>query len=103
MNNNRRTFLKNGSLLATSFLLGKQFSSAEPVTNYFSKHVEGMRELPIFYTGDIQGRIQPFSYGRLNNIGGIKNILKVLKKNSISNPLFDAGDFLGSKASFDED
>ena len=102
MSNNRRNFLKNGSLLATSFLLGKQISKANnPAMNLLVKKL-GLQNVSIFYTGDIQGRVRPFSYGSLNDIGGINNIFNSIKKNSGSGLLLDAGDFLGKNSSADE-
>jgi 5'-nucleotidase len=101
MDNNRRTFLKNSSLLASSFILGKQLTNAESSGKLLFKGLR-FQDVPVIYTGDMHGRIHPFSYGRLNNIGGINNIISAIQKNSTSHLLVDAGDFIDKNGSFDD-
>lgn len=99
--NNRRKFLKNSSTLATAFLLGKPFIYAARSKNPFLDDLR-LNAVPIFYTSDMHCRVDAFSYGALNCIGGMDNVISVIKKDSASHLLLDAGDFINNKKSFDD-
>jgi 5'-nucleotidase len=101
MDNTRRKFLKNSSVLATAFLLGKQFTSAASSKHSSLSNLH-LENVDVLYTSDMHCRLHPFSCGELNNIGGINNIISAIKQNSMSYLLFDAGDFLDKKCSLSD-
>jgi 5'-nucleotidase len=88
-------------MLASAFILGKQLANAESSGRLLFKELR-LQEVPVFYTGDMHGRIHPFSYGRLNHIGGLNNIVSAIQKNSTSHLLVDAGDFIDKNGSLDD-
>jgi 5'-nucleotidase len=104
MNNNRRKFLQNSSMLATGYLLAKPFKTiAGTQTNSFLNQRLKLNTVEIIHTSDIQGRLYPFAVGDLHNIGGLHNVHSVIKNISAKPVLVDAGNFLGGNARFTHD
>lgn len=100
MNNMRREFLKSSSLLTTAFFLSNPFKSSAGLSMAsFVNSSLHLNEVSILHTNDLHCRIDPFTHGELNNIGGLYNINSVIKANSASHILLDAGDFLDMEGS----
>lgn len=103
MNNNRRKFLQSSSLLATAYLFGKPLKTFAGIsTNTFLNQRLPLNAVQIIHTNDLHGRLHPFAFGDLHNIGGLHNIHDVIKNKDIAPVLVDSGDFLDANGSFSD-
>jgi 5'-nucleotidase len=104
MNNDRRKFLQGTSLLATGYLLGKPLQTmAGGRTGSFLNRQLQLNAVKVIHTSDLHGKLRPFAFGDLNNIGGLYNIQPVVKSNGVAPVLVDAGGFLGGDALSNDD
>jgi 5'-nucleotidase len=103
MNNNRRQFLQNSSLLAAGYLLAKPFKTvAGSSKNSFVTCKPQPNSVNIIHTTDLHGRLHPFAFGELQSIGGLHNIHSVVKDRTSASILVDAGGFLNDGGSFSD-
>ncbi len=103
MNNNRRKFLQNSSLLVTGYLLAKPFKTVAgtPTGNFLNTGIQS-NAVSIMHTNDLNGRLSPFNYGQLTNIGGLYNIHSAVNNKNGSRILVDAGNFLDGASQFSD-
>lgn len=89
----RRSFLKKSGILTSAALFSSHLDTLAGITKKIntlnSEHVI------IFQTNDLNGRIE----GNRNGFGGIKNIVELIKAQQTSGLNVDAGNFLASGAS----
>lgn len=94
--------MQNASILATGYLLVNPLNSVAvgPKNSIFMGGA-GSNTIPVLHTSNMHGRLNPFSFGQLNGIGGMFNIQSVVEKtnNAIT---VDAGGFLNSKSGLDD-
>ena len=101
--NNRRNFLQTSSLVTTGFLLGKPFKTIAGITGgSLQGESPALNTISVLYTADLYGQVGSFNLGRLNRIGGLKNIYSTIKQDSPSQLLLDGGDFLDEKGTFED-
>lgn len=88
---NRRSFLKNTTLVATATLLSKPISSfANLSKTAVTLHASG-KNVIIYYSSQLNGQIREDS----KESGGINNLNKLLNSQDTGGLILDAGNFLG--------
>jgi len=89
---NRRSFLRNTTLVATATLLSKPISSfANFSKTAATLHASG-KNVIIYYSSQLNGQIHDGS----KESGGINNLNKLLSSQDTGGLILDAGNFLGS-------
>lgn len=89
---NRRSFLKNTTLVATATLLSKPISSfAHLSKTAVTLHASG-KNVIIYYSSQLNGQIHENS----KESGGINNLNKLLNSQDTGGLILDAGNFLGA-------
>lgn len=91
-------------MLATGYLLAKPAKSMAggPASSFLSRYFN-LNKVEILHTGNLHGNLNPIALGELNNIGGLHNVHTVVKNNSNTPLLVDAGGFLNGKQSVSHD
>jgi 5'-nucleotidase len=88
---NRRSFLKNTTLVATATLLTKPISSFANLSKTAATlHASG-KNVIIYYSSQLNGQIREDS----KESGGINNLNKLLNNQDTGGLILDAGNFLG--------
>ncbi|WP_367866158.1 hypothetical protein [Pedobacter sp. WC2423] len=89
---NRRSFLKNTTLVATATLLSKPISSFANLSKTAATlHASG-KNVIIYYSSQLNGQIHNGS----KESGGINNLNKLLNNQDTGGLILDAGNFLGA-------
>ncbi|MBB5644133.1 hypothetical protein [Pedobacter cryoconitis] len=89
---NRRSFLKNTTLVATATLLSKSISSFANLSKTAATlHASG-KNVIIYYSSQLNGQIRKDP----KEPGGINNLNKLLNNQDTGGLILDAGNFLGS-------
>ena len=94
----RRSFINKASLIAGIAMLEKPLASVASVTKNLSTLHTCANAVTIYHTNDLHGKINA-AFGEL---GGINNLKNELARQENHGLLFDAGDFLNSAQSFNE-
>jgi len=94
----RRTFLRNTSLLAGATLLAKPFDSFASVSKKINTVAAG-KTIRLYYTGGLNGRIE----ANHQHQGGLKAIAKLIGQQELSGLILDSGNFLSADSSKDAD
>ena len=90
MNNDRRTFINQLSLVAAFAALSKPMGSFAAVSKKISTISSSGSEVAVYHTNDLHGNIEPIFGGT----GGLNQIHTLLKRQETNGLLLDAGGFL---------
>lgn len=89
----RRSFLKKSSILTSAALFSSHLDTLAGITKKINSL--NSQRMTIFQTNDLNGIIESNNRG----LGGIKNIAELIKSDQTSGLTIDAGNFLASDAS----
>jgi 5'-nucleotidase len=95
MKKDRRLFLNQISLMAGVAALSKPMASVASISKRINTLNSTNNSITIYHTNDLHGNLAP----GINNMGGLYQIKALLKKQETSGLLLDAGDFLNSSHS----
>jgi 5'-nucleotidase len=95
MNNDRRVFLNQMSLIAGIAVLSKPLASAAAISRRVNTLNSIGNSVTIFHTNDLYGNIESSN----GSLGGLKQIKTLLEKQETAGLILDAGDFLNSSHS----
>lgn len=90
MESKRRMFFKKVSILAGTAFLGKPLSALAEITKTVNNLSNG-NVITIYHSGDIKGCIDH----NQEQLGGLKEIHRLLQNQETAGLLLDAGDFMG--------
>ncbi len=90
MNNHRRLFLSQLSLVAGAAALSKPMDSMAVISKHVNTLCAAKTNVTIYHTNDLHGHIN----AAYNNIGGLNHIKTLLRDQDTSGLLLDAGDFI---------
>jgi 5'-nucleotidase len=96
MNNNRRTFISQLSLVAAFSALSRPMVSIAATGKKINTLQAGGRQVAIYHTNDLHGHIQPV----FGEAGGLNQIGALLKSQETHGLLLDAGGFLNLTKSY---
>lgn len=96
MESKRRSFLRNVSLLAGTGLLSKPFSAVADLSKTVNT-LSNSNTVTIFQSGNINGCIS----GNSQDLGGLKEINRLMKGQEVAGLMLDAGCFLGTENSLE--
>lgn len=94
MESKRRSFLRNVSLLAGTGLLSKPFSAVADLSKKVNT-LSSSNTVTIFQSGNINGCIS----GNSQDLGGLKEINRLMNGQEVAGLMLDAGCFLGAEKS----
>ncbi len=89
----RRSFLKKSGIITSAALFSSHLDALAGITKKIN--TLNSERMTIFQTNDLNGRIESTS----NGFGGIKNIIELIKTQETSGLNVDAGNFMASGAS----
>jgi 5'-nucleotidase len=92
MKKDRRLFLNQISLMAGVAALSKPMASVAAISKHINTLNSTGNSVTIYHTNDLHGNLAP----GINNMGGLYQIKTLLKNQETSGLLLDAGDFLNS-------
>ena|SRR3984885_435489 len=95
MNNDRRTFINQLSLVTAFAALSKPMGSIASVSKKINTISSSGSEVAVYHTNDLHGNIEPVFGGT----GGLNQIRTLLKKQEAHGLLLDAGGFLNPSKS----
>ena len=90
MNNQRRLFLSQMSLVAGITALSKSMNSMATISKRINTLYTAKTDITIYHTNDLHGNIKAV----YNNMGGLKQIKAMLSNQETNGLLVDGGDFL---------
>lgn len=96
MTHARRSFLKKSSIITSAALFSSHLDALAGISKKINTF--NSERMTIFQTNDLNGRIESNN----NGFGGIKNIVELIKTQETSGLNVDAGNFLASNASRNE-
>jgi 5'-nucleotidase len=95
MNNPRRVFLNQISLMAGTAALCKPLASAAAITKRINTFHSAKNAVTIYHTNDLRGNVDAL----YKNVGGITQIKTELKNQETGGLLLDAGNFINGSNS----
>ncbi|MEO6632460.1 MAG: hypothetical protein ABIN13_12075, partial [Mucilaginibacter sp.] len=95
MNNPRRIFLSQISVMAGAATLCKPMASAAAITKHINTLHSAKNAVTVYHTNDIKGNIDTV----YKNMGGLNLIKAELQMQEISGLLLDAGNFINGSHS----
>lgn len=98
MNNPRRIFLSQISVMASATALSKPMASAAAITKHVNTLLSKQSAVTIYHTNDIKGIVGT----AFKNKGGLKLIKAELKKQETGGLLLNAGNFINGSHSFNQ-
>jgi 5'-nucleotidase len=98
MKKDRRLFLNQISLMAGVAALSKPMASVASISKRINTLNSTNNSVTIYHTNDLHGNLAP----GINNMGGLYQIEALLKNQETSGLLLDAGDFLNSSHSLQQ-
>ena len=90
MNNQRRVFLGQMSLIAGISALSRPLNSMAAISKHLNTLYTAKTDVTIYHTNDLHGNIN----SEYNNAGGLKQIRNMLCNQETNGLLLDGGDFL---------
>lgn len=96
MESKRRSFLRNVSILAGTGILSKPFSAVAEMSKKVNT-LANSNTVTIFHSGNINGCIT----GNSQDLGGLKEINRLIKGQEVSGLMLDSGCFLGTEHSLE--
>jgi 5'-nucleotidase len=90
MNNHRRAFISQLSLLAGAAALTRPFTSVAAVSKHIHTLGASRRSVTIYYTNDLHGNFD----AACGDLGGLRHVEKLLHRQETAGLLLDGGDFL---------
>ena len=98
MNNQRRLFLSQMSLVAGVAALSKPMDSMAAISKRLNSLYKAKTDVTIYHTNDLHGNIN----AAYNNIGGLDQIKNLLQSQETSGLLLDAGDLIDGANSLEQ-
>jgi 5'-nucleotidase len=96
MNNDRRTFISQLSLVAAFSALSRPMASIAAAGKKINTLQAGGQQVAIYHTNDLHGHMQPV----FGEAGGLNKVQALLKKQETHGLLLDAGGFLDLSKSY---
>jgi len=90
MNNHRRLFFSQLSLIAGAAALSKPINSMATISKHINTLYTGKKDVTIYHTNDLHGNIDVV----YNKMGGLKQIKTLLSNQETNGLLLDGGGFL---------
>jgi 5'-nucleotidase len=98
MNNPRRVFLSQISLMAGTAAFCKPLASAAAITKHINTLHSAKNAVTVYHTNDLRGNVDAV----YKNVGGISQIKTELKNQETGGLLLDAGNFINGSNSFSQ-
>lgn len=96
MESKRRSFLKNASILAGTVLVSRPLSALADVNKTIKSLANG-HHLTVYHTGNLKGHLE----SNAEQLGGLKEIHKLIERQEHSGLILDVGNFMGKVPAYE--